>query len=72
MVLMAVREDQPAYLLSVGFEVSDIRQDDVDTVHILIREAHAGINDDYIAAAFIGCHILAYFAQTAERDNFQF
>ena len=72
MVLVAVREDQPAYLLGIGLKVGDIRQDDVDTVHILIREAHAGINDDYIAAAFIGCHILAYFAQTAERDNFQF
>jgi len=72
MVLVAVREDKPAYLLGIGFKVGDIRKDDVDTVHVLIRKAHACVNDDYIAAAFIGCHILAYFAQTAERDNFQF
>ena len=72
MILVAVREDQPAYLLGVGFKVGDIRQDDIDTVHILIREAHACVNNDYIAAAFIGRHILAYFAQTAERDYFQF
>ena len=69
-VLVAVGQDDAADAAGVGFEIADIRQNNVDTVHILVGETHAAIDHDNVAAKFIGSHILADLAETAKRDNF--
>lgn len=72
MVLMPVREYHAADSVRVGSEIAYVGQDYVDAVHIFIREAHAAVNDDYIAAALERRHILADLAEAAQRDYFQF
>ena len=72
MVLMAVGQDQAPDFLRVGLQISHVRQHDVHAVHVLIREAHAAVHNDNVAAEFIGSHIFSDFSQTAQGNDFQF
>ena len=72
MVLMSMGQDDTAHALRIGLEVADIGKHDVDTVHILVRKAHAAVNDNDVASELIGRHILAYFAKPPKGNDFQF
>ena len=72
MILMSVRDYDSADAGGVGLEIADVRQNHVDAVHILVREAHAAVNDDNIAAELKGSHVLSYLAKSAQRNDLQF
>ena len=71
-VLVAVGQDQAPDLLRIGLQIGHVRQHDVHAVHVLIREAHAAVHNDNVAAEFIGGHIFPDFSQTAQGDDLQF
>ena len=72
MILVSVRDYDSADAGGIGLEIADVRQNHVDAVHILVREAHAAVNDDYIAAELKCSHVLSYLAKSAQRNDLQF
>ena len=70
MVLVPVCDDHGTYAARVVSQIGDIRKNNIDTVHILIRKTHSAINQDQIIPEFNHCHILSDFAKSAQRDYF--
>ena len=71
-VLVAMGQNQATDLLGVGPQIAHIRQHNVHAVHVLIREAHAAVHNNNVAAELIGGHVFADFTQTAQGNDFQF
>ena len=69
MILMSVSDNYASDLLGICLEVGNVGDDDVDAVHILVREAEAAVYNDYICAEFDGSHVLADLTETAKRDD---
>ena len=61
MVFMAVRDDDGPYFVPVFNQVTHVRDDEVDTEHVVIREGQAGVDDDDIISVLDDRHILADF-----------
>ncbi len=70
-VLVAVGEEDRLELLAVLFDVSNVRDHEVDAEHLLLREHEAGIDGDHVVAVLEQHHVLADLSQTAKRDNAQ-
>ena len=66
-ILMAVGNEQALDLILILHHKGEIRDDHIDAEHIVIREDEAAVHDDHIAAALIDRHILAHFAEAAQR-----
>ena len=64
---MAVGNEQALDLILILHHKGEIRDDHIDAEHIVIREDEAAVHDDHIAAALIDRHILAHFAEAAQR-----
>ena len=71
-ILMPVREEQPADLLLVLHQIRHIRDDQIHAVHIILREAEPAVDDDDVLSVFQDGHILADLVETAKGYNFQF
>ena len=69
MILVAVSDEDTTNLVSVFHKVGYVGNNQVDTQHLIIGEAEAGIDYDNVIAIFNGRHILADLLQTAEGDN---
>ena len=67
MVLMAVGDEQALDLILILHHKGEVRDDHIDAEHIVIRENEAAVHDDHIAAALIDRHVLAHFAEAAQR-----
>ena len=72
MVLVSVGDKHSTKLLFVLNQIGKIRDDQVNTVHIFVREPHAAVYDDHISAVFQNGDILTNLIQTAQGYNFQF
>ena len=72
MVLVAMGKDNTLDAVSIGFQIGDIRNYNVDAVHLLVRETQSAVNNDYISAAFYSGHVLSYLAESSQRNNFNF
>ena len=70
-VLMAVGDEDAAHAVAVLQHIGEIRDDRVDARHRLVREDLAAIDDDDVAAVFVGRHVLADLAHAAQRDHAQ-
>ena len=66
-VLVAVSDNDSAELVAVAFNISKIRDNDVYTGHISVRESKTAVENEHIVRALENCHILAYLIETAER-----
>ena len=66
-VFVAVGDEQALDLLLILHHEGEIRDDQIHAVHVAVREDEAAVHDDHIAAALIDRHILAHFAQAAQR-----
>ena len=71
-VLVSVGDEQPPDTALVLDEVCGVGDDQVDAVHVPVREAHAAVHHNEFAAVFINCHVLADLVETAKGDNFHF
>jgi hypothetical protein len=54
---------QPVLILD---DVVEIRQHQVDAIHIVLGEHYSAVDNHHVAAILIDCHILANFPQAAE------
>ena len=66
-VFVAVGDEQALDLLLILHHEGEIRDDQIHAVHVAVREDETAVHDDHIAAALIDRHILAHFAQAAQR-----
>ena len=72
MILVTVGKDNASHSVGIGFKIRNVGYDNVDTVHLLIREAQAAVYNDNICAALKGGHVFSDLSETAKRDNFDF
>ena len=66
-VLMAVGDEQALDLILILHHKGEVGDDHIDAEHIIVGENEAAVHDDHIAAALIDRHVLAYFAEAAQR-----
>ena len=70
MVFMSMRQEHTAYLILVFDKIRHISNDQIDTVHFIVRKAETAVNNDDVLTIFQHGHIFADLIQTAERDDF--
>ena len=66
-VLVAVGDEQALDLILVLHHEGEVRDDHVHAVHVAVREDQTAVHDDHIAVALVNGHVLAHFAQAAQR-----
>ena len=71
-VLVSVGDEDAPDLALVLDEIAHVGDDHVDAVHIVIREAHAAVHHDDVAAVLIDRQVLPDLIQSAQGNNFQF
>ena len=69
MVLMAVGDKNAADLIRIALHIGEIRDHQVDSRHIGIREGQAAVDEDHIVPALKERHILPNFIDAAEKRN---
>jgi len=67
-VFVAVRKEDAEYLFFRLHQVGDVRQDEVDAGHVLLRKHQAGIDDQDLVVPLEGPHVDADLPETAERE----
>ena len=63
MVLVTVGDEQALDAVPVLEHVGEVRDDQIDTEHIGIREHKAAVNEDHVALALIQRNVLADLAE---------
>ena len=71
-ILMTVGDDHAADAVFVRLQIADIGDDQIHTVEVLIRKAHAAVDKEHILAVLVDGEVLADLTKPAERDDFQF
>ena len=71
-ILMSVGNEHTPQLLLVCRQVGKIGNDQINAVHIFIRETNAAVDDDHVLAILQDGDVLADFIQAAQGNNFQF
>ncbi len=66
-VLVAVGDEQTLDFILVLHHKGEVRDDHIHAEHLAVREHQAAVHDDHIAVALVDGHVLADFAQTAQR-----
>ena len=68
-VFVAVGDDNSAHLVDLVFQVSKIRDDVVDSEHIVFGEHDPRIDNQNVVAIFNGHHVLADLPKTPQGDQ---
>ena len=71
-VLVPVGDEEPPDPPLVFHQIGHIGDHQIDPVHVPVREAHAAVDDDHLAAVLIDRHVLSDLIETAEGNNFHF
>ena len=66
-VLVAVGDEQALDAVLVLHHKGKVRDHHVHAVHLAVREHQTAVYDDHVPVALIHGHVLAHFAQTAQR-----
>ncbi len=69
MVFMPVRDDDATHFVALLRHIAEVRDDVIDTKHVVFREHDPGIDDQYIFAVFNGHHVLADLPQATKGDQ---
>ena len=72
MILMAMGDEDGPDAVPVLDQVGEIGYDHVDTVHVVVREAHAHVHQDDVVAVLVDGEVFADLIETAKGNNFQF
>ena len=72
MVLVSMGDKDTPDLALIFNKIADIGNDHVDTVHVIVREAHAAVHDNNVVAILVNSQVLTDLIETAQRNNFQF
>ena len=68
-ILVAVRDDDARDLVRVVAQIGEVRQDQVDAQHVELGEHDARVDHQDLVLDLEEHHVLADFAQPAERDD---
>ena len=71
-VLMAVGNEIAAQLFLILGKIGHVRDDQIDAVHVVLRETKPAVHDDHVLTVFQHGHVFADLVKSAEGDNFQF
>ncbi len=71
MVLVAVREHDAVDVVEAVPDGREVRQDQVDSGLLLLREKHSAVDDQQPAAVFEDRHVAADLTQAAEGGDAQ-
>jgi hypothetical protein len=66
---MTVSEDDGGDVVAIGFEKLEVWNRDVDAVRGLLREAHAGVENNHLVAVSQSHAIHSKLADTAEWND---
>ena len=69
MILMAMRQHDGRDLVLVLEQIGDIRDDEIDAEHIVIREHEPRVDHEDLVIHLDDGHVLADFSEPAERDD---
>ena len=69
MILVPVRNHNGANFFFIFDEIAEIRDDDVDPRHVVLRKRHPRIQDDDILAVANRRHIFSDFSESSQRNN---
>ena len=69
MVLVSVGQEDAADAVLILNQISEVGDDHVDAVHIVIGETHAHVDDDDVVAVLKDGQVFADLVQTAKGDN---
>ena len=72
MILVSVSQNKPLYFLSVVYQIRNVRNDEIDSEHIVAREAESAIDDYDIIAVFEHREVFCDLAETSQCKHFQF
>ena len=67
MILVPVRQNNRLDLIPVLDQIGNIRNDEVDAEHILLREHEPGVHNENLIIHADGSHVLSDLAKTAKR-----
>ena len=71
-VLVAVGQENAPDLVLVLDQIGDVRDDHVDTVHVVIGKAHAHVYHNDVLAVLVDGEVFADLIEAAQGYNFQF
>ena len=71
MVLVAVRDDKSLDFAVIFHKISDIRDDEVHSQHVIFGERKTAVDDHDAVPVFKRCHIHPDLLESAERDDLQ-
>ena len=69
MVFMSVGDHKAFYPVNIFLQIGNIRNDKVDSQHIILRKGQTAVDDHDAAAVFKCCDIHSDLLKTAKRDN---
>ena len=72
MVLVSVSDEQSPDTALVLDEICGVGDNQINAVHVPVREAHAAVHHDDLSAVLVDGHILADLVEAAKRDDFHF
>ncbi len=67
-VFVSVGNKQALNLIAVFSQISEVGNDYVDSQHVIVREAHAAVDDDDFVFVLEDCHVFADFVHASERN----
>ena len=67
MILMAVRQHNALDFIGIADKIGDIRDDEVDSQHVVVGEAETAVDDEHAVAVFEHGQVLSDFVKPAER-----
>ena len=70
MIFMTMRQKDTANTIFVFDNMTEIRQNNINTEHIAVGKCHAAIDDKRIVLVFHKGDVFADFIQTAEAGDF--
>ena len=71
MVLMSVGNDKAFYLVQIVFQICGVRDNKVNTQHIILRKGQTAVHHNDTVFVLKGSNVHTDLLQAAQRDDFQ-
>ena len=71
MVFVSVSYHHSHYLFTVFYQISEVWNDDVDSVHFIFREAQSAVHYQYLAVTLQERHILSDLIESSYGNDFK-
>jgi hypothetical protein len=72
MIFVRMRQDDTDEFIAMRFDITEVRDRDIDAEQILVGEHHSAIHDDHLITIAEDCHIHSELAETAQGGDLEF